>query len=196
MWRRYAEWYPDDLPEDQYQDDQKQIIRLLLERCIGSIFYNHRPRFAWHSRNKYRVPSNVYHPWDWLREFPIWHEIIWDRGGGGKPNFRCPQADERIYQIGRPKQWNDIGLTSVWRIAPDSGSGHVCAFPLELPRRCIAISTSENDLILDPYMGSGTTGVAAFEMGRKFIGIEREQKYFDIACKRIEDAQRQGDLFI
>jgi len=45
-------------------------------------------------------------------------------------------------------------------------------------------------------MGSGTTGVAAVQMGRKFIGIEREEKYFQIACKRIEDAQRQGDFFV
>ena len=52
------------------------------------------------------------------------------------------------------------------------------------------------DTILDPFMGSGTTGVAAVQMGRKFIGIEREPKHFDIACKRIEDAQRQGDMFI
>jgi DNA modification methylase len=50
--------------------------------------------------------------------------------------------------------------------------------------------------ILDPFMGSGTTGVAAVQMGKRFIGIEREPKYFDIACKRIEDAQRQGDMFI
>lgn len=49
--------------------------------------------------------------------------------------------------------------------------------------------------ICDPFMGSGTTGVAAVQMQRKFIGIEREPKYFDIACRRIEDAQRQGSLF-
>lgn len=49
--------------------------------------------------------------------------------------------------------------------------------------------------ILDPFMGSGTTGVAAVQMGRKFIGIEREPKYFDIACKRIEQAVAQGRLF-
>lgn len=49
--------------------------------------------------------------------------------------------------------------------------------------------------ILDPFMGSGTTGVAAMQMGRKFIGIEREPKYFDIACERIENAQRQQPLF-
>ena len=48
--------------------------------------------------------------------------------------------------------------------------------------------------VLDPFMGSGTTGVACAQMGRKFIGIEREPKYFDIACRRIEDAQRQGRL--
>jgi DNA modification methylase len=49
--------------------------------------------------------------------------------------------------------------------------------------------------ILDPFMGSGTTGVAAIQMGRKFIGIEREQKYFDIACKRIEQVASQPQLF-
>ena len=50
-------------------------------------------------------------------------------------------------------------------------------------------------MILDPFMGSGSTGVAAVQMGRKFIGIEREPKYFEIACRRIEDAQRQESLF-
>jgi len=59
-----------------------------------------------------------------------------------------------------------------------------------------SISKTKGETILDPFMGSGTTGVAAVQMGRKFIGIEREPKYFDIACKRIEDAQKQGDLFI
>ena len=49
--------------------------------------------------------------------------------------------------------------------------------------------------ILDPFMGSGTTGVAAIQLGRKFIGIEREPKYFDIACQRIEQAVAQGQLF-
>jgi len=51
------------------------------------------------------------------------------------------------------------------------------------------------DTILDPFMGSGTTGVAAVQMGRKFIGIEREPSYFDIACERIENAYKQGSLF-
>ena len=50
--------------------------------------------------------------------------------------------------------------------------------------------------ILDPFMGSGTTGVAAVQMGRSFIGIEREKQYFDVACERIEKAQLQTDMFI
>ena len=53
----------------------------------------------------------------------------------------------------------------------------------------------EGNLILDPFMGSGTTGVAAIQLGRKFIGIEKDPKYFDIACQRIEQAVAQGQLF-
>lgn len=66
--------------------------------------------------------------------------------------------------------------------------------PLTVMRWCIE-QAGIPQTILDPFMGSGTTGVAAVQMGRQFIGIEREPKYFDIACKRIEDAQRMGDMF-
>ena len=56
--------------------------------------------------------------------------------------------------------------------------------------------TDPGETVLDPFMGSGTTGVACAKLGRKFIGIEIEPKYFDIACKRIEEAYSQGDFFI
>lgn len=72
---------------------------------------------------------------------------------------------------------------------------HPTEKPVMLMRWCIE-KTGDAETILDPFMGSGTTGVAAVSMGRKFIGIEREPKYFEIACRRIEDAQRQGDFFI
>ena len=72
--------------------------------------------------------------------------------------------------------------------------GHPTEKPLALMRWTIN-HVGDARTILDPFMGSGTTGVAAVQMHRKFIGIEREPKYFDIACKRIEDAQRQGQLF-
>jgi site-specific DNA-methyltransferase (adenine-specific) len=71
--------------------------------------------------------------------------------------------------------------------------------PTEKPRRLMAEIvgdfTNPEQLICDPFMGSGTTGVAAVQMNRRFVGIEKDPRYFDIACKRIEDAQRQGSLF-
>ena len=73
---------------------------------------------------------------------------------------------------------------------------HPTQKPVELMKWCIEqAAVPPRGTILDPFMGSGTTGVAAVQMGRKFIGIEREPKYFDIACRRIEDAQRVQDMF-
>lgn len=73
---------------------------------------------------------------------------------------------------------------------------HPTQKPVQVIKHCINYLKEEPQIILDPFMGSGTTGVACQQMGRKFIGIEKEPKYFDIACKRIEEASRQGDLFV
>ena len=77
----------------------------------------------------------------------------------------------------------------------DERIGHPTQKPLRVMKWCLGFLPAAQT-ILDPFMGSGTTGVAAVQMGRKFIGIEREERYFEIACRRIEQAQRQGDLFI
>jgi DNA modification methylase len=72
--------------------------------------------------------------------------------------------------------------------------GHPTQKPVGLMVWCLEFFPKA-ETILDPFMGSGTTGVACIQLGRKFIGIEREPKYFDIACKRIEQAVSQGQLF-
>ena len=77
----------------------------------------------------------------------------------------------------------------------NKGDEHPTQKPLELMLWCIQQCKNVPLSILDPFMGSGTTGVAAIQMGRKFIGIEREPKYFDIACKRIQQAVDQPQLF-
>ena len=77
----------------------------------------------------------------------------------------------------------------------NKGDEHPTQKPVELMRWCIQMCRNEPKTILDPFMGSGTTGVAALQLGRSFIGIEREPKYFDIACRRIEQAHAQGQLF-
>jgi site-specific DNA-methyltransferase (adenine-specific)/modification methylase len=73
---------------------------------------------------------------------------------------------------------------------------HPTQKPLNLMIWCIEQCKKNPQTILDPFMGSGTTGVAAANMGKSFIGIEREPKYFDIACKRIEQAYAQPDFFV
>ena len=60
----------------------------------------------------------------------------------------------------------------------------------------VKLFTNFGESVIDPFMGSGTTGVACVKLGRKFIGIELDPTYFDIACKRIEEAYRQPDMFI
>lgn len=99
---------------------------------------------------------------------------------------------------GRAK-WNAGGKRGVYTHCVNNRERHG-KHPTEKPRKLmaeiLADFTNPDETILDPFMGSGTTGVAAVQMGRDFIGIEKEPKYFDIACKRIEDAQRQGDFLI
>ena len=63
-------------------------------------------------------------------------------------------------------------------------------------RRLVARFSLPSEHILDPFMGSGTTGVACVKLGRKFTGIELEPTYFDIACRRVEDAYKQPDFFV
>ena len=76
-----------------------------------------------------------------------------------------------------------------------AGGGHTCPKPLAFTTRLLARFSLPGETILDPFMGSGTTGVACAKLGRRFIGIEIEPKYFDIACRRIEEAYRQPRLF-
>jgi len=72
---------------------------------------------------------------------------------------------------------------------------HPTQKPVALMEWLLGLRWTPNGTVLDPFMGSGTTGVACMNLGRKFIGIEIEPKYFDIACERIEQAQKQGRLF-
>jgi site-specific DNA-methyltransferase (adenine-specific) len=96
---------------------------------------------------------------------------------------------------GRHKLRNgrDVNL---WKIPRPIAGEHPTPKPVDLMARMIRNSTDITSTILDPFMGSGTTGVAAVKLGRKFIGIEIEPKYFDIACRRIGEALKQPDMFI
>ena len=113
--------------------------------------------------------------------------LVWDKGQRGFSLADCELAwssqnkAARVFTYSRAQALQD-------------GKEHPTQKPLALMKWCVE-QAGNPQTILDPFMGSGTTGVAALQMGRKFIGIEREPKYFDIACRRIEQAVAQGRLF-
>jgi DNA modification methylase len=75
-------------------------------------------------------------------------------------------------------------------------NGHPCPKPIKFWTKIVAAASRDAETVLDPFMGSGTTGVACIALGRKFVGIELDPAYFEIAIKRLADALKQTDLFI
>lgn len=96
-------------------------------------------------------------------------------------------------------KWNAGGKRGIYTHLTnqrDRDGRHPTEKPIPLMREILQDFTSAGQTILDPFMGSGTTGVACAKMGRRFIGIELDQRYFDIACERIAKAYAQGDMFV
>ena len=136
----------------------------------------------------------------WIPDFARWY-CVW--GGNYFADVLPPTNDILVWHKKNDGltfsecefAWTNAGKQS--RIRSHHWSGeekeHPTQKPLPVMEWCIGYFPDAQS-ILDPFMGSGTTGVACMNLGRSFIGIEREPKYFDIACRRIEDAQRQGRL--
>ena len=96
-----------------------------------------------------------------------------------------------------PMKWNGGGLPATWTHNISKGTArpdHPCPKPLPLMLELVRLFTDPGDTILDPFMGSGTTGVACVELGRNFIGIEKDKKWFDVAQQRIESARFRPSL--
>jgi DNA modification methylase len=191
---RISSAYYDTMDEDEYEDWQLEVLDCCHDVASGnaSFFYNHKVRW----RDKVPLfPLDIVRPSKWA----IRQEIIWARDGSVTQNAKMfPPSDERIFWLYKNDwKWNRANTTwmSVWRINSEAGSDHPVAYPVEIPNRAIACTSDPGDVVLDPFMGSGTTGVACANLGRKFIGIEIERKYFDIACERIAAAYAQGRLF-
>jgi site-specific DNA-methyltransferase (adenine-specific)/modification methylase len=121
--------------------------------------------------------------------------LVWDkRAASGHTNdfADCEIAWTNLKGVARVFRHHWDGMM---RASERGERCHPTQKPIALMVWCIEKLQDAPLLILDPFMGSGTTGVAAIQMGRQFIGIEREPKYFDIACERISKAVAQGQLF-
>lgn len=111
----------------------------------------------------------------------------------GYENFVCEWAGQGH------SRWNAGGKRGVYTHLtnqPDRDGRHPTEKPIPLMMEILADFTNHGDLICDPFMGSGTTLVAAAKMGRRAVGVELSPEYFDVACRRVEAAYRQGDLFV
>lgn len=118
--------------------------------------------------------------------------LVWDKENGASNFADCelawtnlPKAVRRIRYM-----WNGM-----LRANGEPRGDHPTQKPVGVMKWALG-HLIDSHSVIDPFMGSGTTGVACASMGLKFTGIEREPKYFDAACRRIEDAYRQADLFI
>jgi site-specific DNA-methyltransferase (adenine-specific) len=98
-------------------------------------------------------------------------------------------GDATLYCGSRPNSFTD-------NQPGEAGIDHPCPKPVAWMRWIVERASLPGETVFDPFMGSGTTGVACAKLGRKFIGIEIEPKYFDIACRRIEQAYAQPDMFV
>ncbi len=172
--------HSDNMPHDKYVQWQRECLTAMMRilKDDGVIFYNH----------KWRVQGGLLQDrHDIVSGLPVRQVIIWKRSGGINFNagYFLPTY-EVIYMITKPKFKLKKGankITDVWEFPQERNNPHPAPYPLELPFNCIG---STNDgIVLDPFMGSGTTAIACKKLNRKWIGIEKSKEYCTLASERI-----------
>jgi len=174
----------------QPKEYEKWQINILNE-CIriikndGSIFYNHTDILREHQ---------TIHPL-FIYKFPLKQIIIWNRKNSPKldKSYFVP-INEWIFWIQKTKQSRtkfnrkqSFFKTNIWEISPDKNNLHPAPFPIEIPKNCILSTTDKNDIVFDPFTGSGTTLVAAEKLNRRWIGIELNPEYCEITKQRLKE---------
>lgn len=180
----------DNMPHSEYVEWQRNILsecmRLLSDE--GAIFYNH----------KWRVQAGLLQDrQDIMNGFPVRQIIIWQRSGGinFNPGYFLPTY-EVIYVIAKKGFKLKQGSNKhgdVWNIRQEVDSDHPAPFPLELPTRIISSTSAK--VVLDPFMGSGTTGLACKKLGVHYIGIDNSPEYCEMARKRIDAVNNYSPIY-
>ena len=169
--------FDDNMSPEDYEKWQREVLNECIRviKPTGSIFYNHKDIL---------YELNCIHP-KWVYDYPLKQVITWDRNSTltiGKEYFY--PVTEWIYWIKKSKdarpyfdRKNAKYSKAVWCFPPDKHNNHPAPFPIELPENCILSCSKEGDLVLDPFMGSGTTARAAKLHGRDYIGFELNPEY-------------------
>lgn len=114
--------------------------------------------------------------------------LVWDKNNAGRDFADFEMAWTNLDMVARRIVYRPMNM--------DGSKEHPTQKPIEVMRWCVSHLPQEVRTILNPFMGSGSTGVAAVKLGKRFVGIEINPKYFDIACKRIRAALDAPDLFV
>jgi DNA modification methylase len=205
--------YKDNLEEEQYRDMIQNCInetkRVLKDN--GQIWFN--------IKNRYDKGNMIPPFWilDYFQDMYLKNIIIWNFDWGGSTSKRFCSRYEYVFFFTKNKDdykfnLDDVKIpalnyrpdryksqlknpSDVWRISLVSGNSperteHPAQYPEELIERIIKTGSNPNDLILDPFMGSGTTAVVAKKLGRNYVGYETELEFINIANKRLADAKK------
>jgi modification methylase len=180
--------HDDCMPHDKYASWQRDCITEMyrLIKNDGAIFYNH----------KWRVQNGLLQDRaDIVSGFPVRQIIIWRRKGGinFNPGYFLPTY-EVIYLIAKPNfklapKANSLG--DVWEFTQEMNNEHPAPFPVQMIERIISSTTAQ--IVLDPFMGSGTTALAAKNLNRQYIGIEIAEEYINMARERLLTPRRTVD---
>lgn len=183
--------YDDNLSMEDYYQFNKKILDELL-RISDHVFYN----FQFLTGNKSALFKLIGDYHNQIKEFVIWDKKVGQpaiRDGVMNSQFEVILVLNKKRSNAMSRRFDDANfargtLTNLWSIGKGkkSTNTHGAVFPTELAEKIITNFSKEGDVILDPFLGSGTTGVVAKQLNRNFIGIEIDKNYFDIAKGRID----------
>jgi site-specific DNA-methyltransferase (adenine-specific) len=180
--------FDDNLPVDDYFEFNSRVISECL-RVSGLVFFN----VQFLTGNKRALFRLIGKYEDALKDIIMWDKVVSQpaiSGGVLNSQFEVLLVFDKASSISRKYDKANFQrgeLSNVWRMRRDTTqqNNHGAVFPLQLPTRVVKCFTSEGDSVIDPFMGLGTSGVACKNLNRKFIGIELDPEYFEIARSRI-----------
>lgn len=188
--------YSDDLEDSEYKEWIKQVMsecaRVLKKG--GVMYWNHKGRFV----------NHVYKHCFWVIDvcpIQLSQHIIWNYPSSpdvAKVKWYPRHEEIFMFTKGEANYFNEDAakIGDVWQISHvDPSNDHPAPFPVSLAERCIFGSCPKSGVVLDPFMGSGTTAVAAVRQKKHFIGFELNKEYCVKATKRVESEMKQLSLF-